>query len=259
MDLQLGGKRAVITGASKGIGLGVARAFAREGADVVLSARGAAELDAASAAIRAEFGADAVTVAADVATAEGCAAVIDAAQAAGGVDILVNNAGTGSNETILEASDEKWLHYWNLHVMAAVRLARGLAPMMAARGGGAILNNASICAVQPLWYEAIYNVTKTALMMLSKNLANELIPMNIRVNAVNPGLIRTPDWEKTARELAGDGWEGYLQSVADEHAPIKRFGSVDELADFFVFLCSDRASYCVGASYFVDGGMLRTI
>jgi NAD(P)-dependent dehydrogenase (short-subunit alcohol dehydrogenase family) len=226
---------------------------------VVLSARGAAELDAASAAIRAEFGADAVTVAADVATAEGCAAVIDAAQAVGGVDILVNNAGTGSNETILEASDDKWLHYWNLHVMAAVRLARGLAPMMAARGGGAILNNASICAVQPLWYEPIYNVTKTALMMLSKNLANELIPMNIRVNAVNPGLIRTPDWEKTARELAGDGWEGYLQSVADEHAPIKRFGSVDELADFFVFLCSDRASYCVGASYFVDGGMLRTI
>ena len=70
--------------------------------------------------------------------------------------------------------------------MAAVRLARGLAPLMAARGGGAILNNASICAVQPLWYEPIYNVTKAALLMLSKNMATEFIPMNIRVNTINP-------------------------------------------------------------------------
>ena len=128
--------------------------------------------------------------------------------------------------------------------MAAVRLARGLAPLMAARGGGAILNNASICATQPLWYEPIYNVTKAALLMLSKNMATEFIPMSIRVNTINPGLILTPDWIKTAKQLSagtGGDWEGYLQSVADEHAPIKRFGTVEELADFFVFLCSDRA------------------
>ena len=113
--------------------------------------------------------------------------------------------------------------------------------MMAARGGGAILNNASICAVQPLWYEPIYNVTKAALLMLSKNMATEFIPMGIRVNTVNPGLILTPDWVKTAKQLSADtggDWEGYLQSVADEHAPIKRFGTVEELADFMVFLCS---------------------
>jgi NAD(P)-dependent dehydrogenase (short-subunit alcohol dehydrogenase family) len=174
----------------------------------------------------------------------------------------VNNAGTGSNETILEAPDEKWQAYWDLHVMAAVRLARGMVPMMAARGGGAILNNASICAVQPLWYEPIYNVTKAALMMLSKNMATEFIGKGIRVNTINPGLILTPDWVKTAKQLSADSggdWEGYLQSVADEHAPIRRFGTVEELADFFVFLCSPRASYAVGATYFVDGGMLRTI
>ena len=100
----------------------------------------------------------------------------------GGADILVNNAGTGSNETIMEAADEKWQAYWDLHVMAAVRLARGFVPMMRERGGGAILHNASICAVQPLWYEPIYNVTKAALMMFSKNLANEVIKDNIRVN-----------------------------------------------------------------------------
>jgi NAD(P)-dependent dehydrogenase (short-subunit alcohol dehydrogenase family) len=180
----------------------------------------------------------------------------------GGCDILVNNAGTGSNETILEAADDKWMDYWNLHVMAAVRLARGLAPMMIARGGGAILNNASICAVQPLWYEPIYNVTKAALVMLSKTMSTEFIPHNIRVNAVNPGLILTPDWIKTARQLSepsGGDWEGYLQSVADEHAPIKRFGTVEELADFFVFVCSPRASYCVGSTFHVDGGMLKTV
>ena len=194
---------------------------------------------------------------ADVATAEGCARVVAACGSA--VDILVNNAGTGSNETILEAPDEKWQAYWDLHVMAAVRLSRGLAPGMAARGGGAILNNASICAVQPLWYEPIYNTTKAALMMFAKCLATELIPMGIRVNTVNPGLILTPDWENTARELAGDGWEGYLQWVADEHAPIRRFGTVEELADFFVFLCSPRASYAVGATFFFDGGMLKSV
>lgn len=260
MDLGLKGKTAVITGGSVGIGLGVARAFAREGANVLIAARDEARAREAAAAIAAEHGTTAHAHACDVATAEGCAGLVEAARGMGGADILVNNAGTGSNETILEASDEKWQAYWDLHVMAAVRLARGLAPIMAARGGGAILNNASICATQPLWYEPIYNVTKAALVMFSKTLANELIPMGIRVNAINPGLIRTPDWVKTATELAGpDKAETYLQSVANEHAPIKRFGTVEELADFFVFLCSDRASYSVGSTYYVDGGMLRTI
>ena len=162
----------------------------------------------------------------------------------------------------MEAPDEKWQHYWELHVMAAVRLARGIVPGMKQRGGGVILHNASICATQPLWYEPIYNVTKSALMMFSKTLANEVVKDNIRVNTVNAGLILTPDWIKTAKQLTADkggDWEGYLQSVADEHAPIKRFGKPEELAAFFVFLCSDRASYSVGSTYFVDGGMLKTV
>jgi NAD(P)-dependent dehydrogenase (short-subunit alcohol dehydrogenase family) len=260
MDLGLTDKVAVITGGSVGIGLGVARAFAREGARVLIAARDRARVEAAAADIAAEFGVEAVAHACDVATADGCAGLVEAAKAAfGGADILVNNAGTGSNETILEAPDDKWQAYWDLHVMAAVRLARGLVPTMAARGGGAILNNASICAVQPLWYEPIYNVTKAALLMLSKTMATEFVPMNIRVNTVNPGLILTPDWVKTAKQLQGDRWEAYLQEVADEHAPIRRFGSVEELADFMVFLCSPRASYVTGSVHHVDGGMLRSI
>ena len=263
MDLGLKDKVAVVTGGSVGIGLGVARAFAREGANVLIAARDADRVTAAAAAIGEEFGVKASGHACDVATAEGCASLVEAtSRLMGGCDILVNNAGTGSNETIMNAPDEKWQAYWDLHVMAAVRLARGLVPMMEKRGGGAILNNASICATQPLWYEPIYNVTKAALLMLSKTMSTEFITKNIRVNTVNPGLILTPDWVKTAKQLTADSggdYEAYLQSVADEHAAIKRFGTVEELADFFVFLCSDRASYSVGSTYYVDGGMLRTI
>jgi NAD(P)-dependent dehydrogenase (short-subunit alcohol dehydrogenase family) len=259
MDLQLAGKLAVITGGSKGIGLGIAHAFAAEGANLVIAARTTEAIESAARSISDEFGVSAVPVSADVATPEGCQAVIDAAANAGGADIFVSNAGTGSNETVAEAPDEKWTDYWDLHVMAAVRLSRGLAEQMDAKGGGAMLMNASICAVQPLWYEPIYNTTKAALLMFGKCLSAEMIKRNIRVNTVNPGLIRTPDWENTARELRGEEWESYLQEVADEHADIKRFGSVDELADFCVFLCSPRASYSVGSAYHVDGGMLKTV
>ena len=260
MDLGLKSKLAVITGGSVGIGLAVAEGFAAEGANVLLTARGRARVEAEAARIAKQFGVRALGVAADVATAAGCEAVIAAAQAMGGADILINNAGTGSNETIAEADDAKWQYYWDLHVMAAVRLGRGLVPQMKAHGGGAIIHNASICAVQPLWYEPIYNTTKAALMMFSKTLANEVVGENIRVNTINPGLILTPDWIKTAKQIAGeDGWEAHLQGVANEAGGMKRFATPEELANFFVFLCSDKASYSTGSTYFVDGGWLKTV
>ncbi|WP_114008591.1 SDR family NAD(P)-dependent oxidoreductase [Cohaesibacter intestini] len=258
MELNLSNKTALVTGSSDGIGLAVAKGLAAEGVRVLINGRNADKVEAACR----QIGEQAVPAVGDVSSMEGVDAVLAVVREVGGVDILINNAGTGSNETIMEAPDDKWMDYWNLHVMAAVRLCRGVAPYMEERGAGVILNNASICAVQPLWYEPIYNVTKAALMMLSRTMATEFIPKNIRVNCVNPGLVQTPDWENTARELtkdSGGDWEGYLQGVADELAPIKRFCSPAELADFFVFLCSDRASYCVGASYYVDGGMKITI
>ena len=263
MELGLKGRAAVITGGSVGIGLAIAEGLAAEGVDLLLSARDGARLTREAARVASTFGVRVETVAGDVSTPEATQAIIDAAEAKfGGVDILINNAGTGSNETIMEAPDTKWDFYWDLHVMAAVRLARGLVPGMKRRGGGVILHNASICASQPLGYEPIYNVTKAALVMFSKNLANEVVRDNIRVNTVNPGLVLTPDWVKTAKELTADtggDWEGHLQSVADEFAPIRRFASAAEIANLFVFLCSDRASYCVGSAFFADGGMLRTI
>lgn len=262
MDLGLVNKVAVITGGSVGIGLAVAEGLATEGAHVVIAARQAERVEAEARRLHQRYGVRTLGVACDVSTREGTDALLAAAEDFGGADILINNAGTGSNETVMEAPDEKWQSYWDLHVMAAVRLARGLVPGMRRRGGGVILHNASICAAQPLWYEPIYNVTKSALMMFSKTLATEVIADNIRVNCVNPGLILTPDWIKTAKQLTADSggdWQGYLDGVAREHAPIKRFGSPEELAHFFVFLCSDKASYSVGSTYFVDGGMLKSV
>ena len=263
MDMGLRDKVAVVTGGSIGIGLAVAKGLAAEGAHIVIVARNSERLEAARTKIEAVGKVRVIALSADVATGEGVGSVVAAVEKEfGGADILINNAGTGSNETIMNAPDEKWQIYWDLHVMAAVRLARGLVPAMKRRGGGVIINNASICAAQPLWYEPIYNVTKAALVMLSKTMATEFIKDNIRVNAVNPGFVLTPDWIKTAKQLTADkggDWQGYIDNLAKENAPIGRFSAPEEIADFFVYLCSARASYCVGSTYFIDGGMLKTI
>jgi 3-oxoacyl-[acyl-carrier protein] reductase len=263
MDLGLGGKVAVISGGSVGIGLAVAHALAEEGAHLVLCARDEARVRERARDIESRHGVRAIAIAADVSKAADVEKVVSSAeQTFGGADILINNAGTGSNETIQDAPDEKWQYYWDLHTMAAVRLSRGLIPSMKRRGGGVILNNASICAKQPLGYEPIYNVTKAALMMFSKCLSNEVIKDNIRVNCINPGLVLTPDWQNTARKLtaqSGGDWQGYLDDIARKNAPIGRFASAEELAKFFVFMCSPHASYCVGSTYYVDGGWLNGV
>ena len=252
MDLELKGKKAFITGGSVGIGLAVANALAAEGVEVALCARNEERVLREAKAIAERHGVKTLGIRADVSRRED----IDRAarhieESFGGLDILINNAGTGTSETILEAPDEKWTQVFDLHVMAAVRTAKACVPMMKKRGGGVILTTASICAKQPLFYEPIYNTTKAALAMFTKCLANELIPFNIRVNTISPGLILTPDWRKTAGILT-QGTEKtvdqYLDGVAREHAPIGRFGTPEELAHFYLFMCSPRASYCVGGT-----------
>jgi NAD(P)-dependent dehydrogenase (short-subunit alcohol dehydrogenase family) len=263
MDLQLRDKVAIVTGGSLGIGLAVAEGLAREGVKVAICARNEARVSGEADRIGSQFGVQTLGVQADVSRAEDVEHLVAQVERTfGGVDILINNAGTGGGETILDAEDEKWQRFFDLHVMAAVRLARLVQPMMARRGGGVILHNASICATQPLGYEPIYNVTKAALAMFSKCLANEFIQYNIRVNTINAGLVLTPDWIKTAKVLTADtggDWQGYLDQIARDSTPIKRFASPEELAQFFVFLCSPCASYCVGSSYYVDGGWLNVV
>lgn len=263
MDLNLSGKVAVITGGSAGIGLAVANQFAEEGVQIAILARNEERAQEEAKAIAEKHGVRAIGVGCDVSKAD----EIDAAtqrvlDTFGGVDILVNNAGTGSEETIMEAPDEKWQYYWDLHVMGAIRMSRALIPSMRERKGGVIIQTASICAKQPLWYEPIYNTTKAALVMFSKCLANEVIDDNIRVVTISPGLVLTPDWWKTARILAekeGITAQEYLDNLAAEYAPIKRFASPEEIANFYVFIASEKASYSVGSNYSLDGGWLRVI
>ena len=263
MDLGLKDKVAVVTGATQGIGLAVAEGLAREGVHLLLCARDEERIKGVAEEIGQRFGVKAAGMKVDVTDSTDIERLSAGAERIfGGVDILISNAGVGSHETIMDAPDEQWQYYWDLFVMAAVRLVRGLVPSMRRRGGGVILHNASICAKQPLGYEPIYNTTKAALMMLSKCMANELIGDNIRVNCINPGLVLTPDWYKTAgleTEGTGKTPEQYLEAIAQENAPIGRFATPEELADFFVFLCSERASYCVGSSYYVDGGWLKVV
>jgi NAD(P)-dependent dehydrogenase (short-subunit alcohol dehydrogenase family) len=261
MDLGLRDKVAVITGGSIGIGLAVAEGLAREGVHLLLCARDESRVKEAAETIGKTYGVTALGIGADVSKPKDIESFTRTIEKRfEGVDILINNAGTGSNEKIMDAPDEDWQYYWDLHVMAAVRLTRAIVPFMRKRGGGVIINNASICARQPLPFGPIYNVSKAALVMFTKCLSNELIGENIRVNAINPGLILTPDWRNTATQLGKD--EGitadeYLDRIATEHTPIGRFASPEELANVFVFLCSPKASYCVGSSYYVDGGWLR--
>jgi NAD(P)-dependent dehydrogenase (short-subunit alcohol dehydrogenase family) len=263
MDLELKGKRAVITGGSVGIGLAVAHALAAEGVDIVILARDKERVEREAVAIGKTHRVKCLGIPADVAKmADIDAAVARIREFFDGVDILINNAGTGTSETIMEAPDDKWQYFWDLHVMGAVRVSRAMVPLMRRRGGGVILNTASICAKQPLGYEPIYNTTKAALVIFSKCLANELIKDNIRVNAINPGLILTPDWKKSAGILTkGTDMtvDQYLDKIAKDNAPIGRFATPEELAHFYVFMCSGRASYCVGSSYYVDGGWLKTV
>lgn len=263
MDLQLQGKVALITGGSAGIGLAVAEGLAAEGVNLVLCARNEKLLSRTCSQIAQKYGVRALGLTADVSKAADIDYLINAvSEDPSRIDILINNAGTGSNEKIVSSKDADWQYYWDLHVMAAVRLARGMVPLMRRHGGGVIIHNASICAKQPLGYEPIYNTTKAALVMFSKCLANEVIHDGIRVNTINPGLILTDDWWSTATELGekeGITAKAYLDNIARENAPIGRFATPEELANFFVFLCSPLASYCVGSTYYVDGGWLKVV
>ena len=263
MDLGLKNRVAVVTGGSMGIGLAVARVLAQEGVHLVLCAREARRLLEKSTELQSQYGVTVLGLPTDVTNPDDISRFVSEVEKVfDGVDILVENAGIGSNERILNAPDDKWQYYWDLHVMASVRIARGMIPLMRKRGGGVILHNASICGKQPLGHEPIYNVTKAALMMFSKCLANEVIHDNIRVNCINPGLILTSAWEQAARERSvgtGVSWEQYLDQIAKKYAPIGRFATADELAAFMAFLCSPRASYCVGSTYYVDGGWLNVV
>lgn len=263
MDLGLKDRVALITGGSYGIGRGCAEGLAQEGCHVSICARNKEQLDAAVNEIESEFGVKLLGVVADVSRAADIGNFVEkAADTFGRIDILINNAGMGSDEKIETTPDERWREYWEVNTMSAIRCSRAVIPHMKKNGWGRIVNISSIYAKQPGAYCPVYNVTKAALMMFSKCLADELIGYNILVNNVNPGFTRTPLWESAATDFAkeqGITADQFMDNIANEQTTIKRFCAIEELANVIVFLCSERNSYMMGANIDVTGGLLKAM
>jgi len=258
--MDLAGRIALVTGASRGIGRAIALELAEAGADLVINARGSAALDAVAAEVRAR-GRDVEAVPADVATEAGAPLVVERAVARfGRVDVLVNNAGKGSPKRLLDLTEEDWHASFELNFMSAVRLSLACVPLMRARGGGRIVNISSRVGRQPDPYFAPYAAAKAALINFTKSLANAFSRDGILSNCVLPGLVRTEAVEEAARTSAAATGktveEVFAETLRARPIPIGRMGEPADVAGLVVFLASPRASWITGATFSVDGGIL---
>ena len=252
MDLHLTDKVAIVTGSSRGLGLASARALIAEGCRVCICARGPEQL--AAAAIEVEAVARRpnmiTTVQADVSTAEGIATVIDRTlERFGGLDILVNNVGRAGGKDLVDTTDAEWQAAFDETLFPAIRASRLAVPHMKQRGGGAIIMIASIWGRES-GGRMTYNAVKAAEISLGKSLAQQLAPLNIRVNSVAPGSIMFPGGSWHKRQQADP------QAIAEfikRDLPFGRMGRADEVGAVVAFLASPRASWISGASIPVDG------
>ncbi|MFF4707613.1 SDR family NAD(P)-dependent oxidoreductase [Streptomyces sp. NPDC001297] len=264
MELHLKDKVAVVTGASKGIGLSVVEGLVREGAKVVTGSRASTpELEALAAAH------DVTVTAVDLSTPQGAETLIrQAVERHGRIDVLVNNVGaTSPRESFLEVTDEDWQKVFDLTFFSAVRVSRAALPHLIAAGDAAIVNIGSINARLPFPMVVDYSAAKAALTNLNKALSEEFAPQGVRVNAIAPGPVRTPFWtapggfaDATAA-AAGTTAQEALDTVVPQSMGITtgRITEPHEVADLTLYLASPLAANITGAEIVIDGGQIKTL
>lgn len=261
MDMKLSGKRVLVTGSASGIGRATAETFLAEGAEVIL--HGLTEAEVAAVCERLSPLGPVSGQHADLGTAEGADALIAFASRLGPVDILVNNVGIFSVKDFAALTDEDWFHYFNVNVMTAVRMSRALLPEMLARGTGAVVNLASEAGVKPLPQMVHYSVTKTAMIGLTRGMAELTKGTAVTVNAVLPGPTWTEGVAAYFEGLAaakGQPVDGIIENYFRNDEPtslIQRFVKAEEVARMIAFVASSPASN--GAAYRIEGGIIRSI
>ena len=259
MDLGLGGRVAIVTGASRGIGLAIVRALAASDVRVIAgSLKTSSELD--------ELARDGQVRIAELDLSQPDAPGRLTALAGDQIDILVNNVGSAPARTggFLSITDEDWQATLNLNLLAAVRATRGALPAMRAAGRGAIVSICSVNARLPDPAVLDYSAAKAALASFSKSLSKEVGPQGIRVNTISPGPVATDLWlgqsgvAQTVSRATGARPED-VQRQAAQQMVTGRFTRAEEVADLALFLASDRAANITGADFVIDGGLIPTL
>lgn len=261
MRLGLEGRRAVVTGGTKGIGRAVVAELLAEGALAAFCARHAEEVKAAEAELREacgdEGGGRVFGFTADMTSAEQVARFVEeAASALGGIDILVNNAGGAHPGNFEALSDQDWQQDLDVKLFSQIRATREALPHLRASAAPRVVNVNAVYGKYPDPAFFATTVNRAACLNLTKALAQELGPEGILVNSVNIGFVATPQWENIRNRRAPElTEEAFFARLADAEVPLKRFGRVEEVSGVVAFLASDRASYVTGAMVDVAGGM----
>jgi 3-oxoacyl-[acyl-carrier protein] reductase len=256
MDLKLKDKVAIVGGGSQGIGFGIARTLAAEGVKLAVTARREAILHKACEQILVETGFEPLALPADCRRAEDCASAVAKTVAHfGGLDIVVNNDGAPPLGDLISFDDTAWQQAIERNLMYVVRMCREAVPHMKARGGGSLLNITAISAIQPIVGFGLSVATWDAVIGYAKTLSLELATSGINVNTICPGYIETGRLQKVFAE-GGEDETAMRQSLTDE-VPMRRIGTVDDIANLVAFLVSPRGSYITGTAIQVDGGLFR--